>query len=67
MEIFLFVTGCFGWHLLVAALGAWLWAVKPWRVLRDYGEFRQWQQQGQQPRPAGRAYRPDDEVFAEVR
>jgi len=48
MEAFFVLVACFGWHLAVAALGAWLWAVKPWRLARDYGEFQQWKEQ-QQP------------------
>lgn len=63
MEMVLYLGGCLGWHLLVLLAGAWLWAVKPWRVARDYGEFRQWQQS----RQAGPGYQSGDGVFTEVR
>jgi hypothetical protein len=48
MEILLFLFGCVGWHLAVLAVGVWLGMAKPWRIARDYGQFREWQaNQGQ--------------------
>jgi hypothetical protein len=44
----LFLFGCVGWHLLVLGVGVWLGTAKPWRIARDYGQFREWQaNQGQ--------------------
>jgi len=61
MELFMFIGGCFVWHILIVAVGVWLGMAKPWRLARDYDEFRQWQEQQQ------RRQRPGDDVFAEVR
>ena len=61
MELFLFLFGCIGWHAVILALGAWLWAVKPWRLARDYGEFREWQQAQQQPAAGNYRYEEDME------
>lgn len=44
MEMALFLFGCLFWHGVILAVGWWLGAAKPWRLARDYGEFRQWRQ-----------------------